>query len=135
MKTDVSRTLSTSILCMACIAVLCGLPPRCSPLLMPVSSPAANVYRLPINQLITIHQFLPYTPMQTQVDFAQYKNLIKNQKVLSELEQSFKSFKPVDYDVNAQLKAIDAFQEKAVSHNPPRFIISRGDLKEDIRGD
>lgn len=49
-----------------------------------------------------------------QVDFAHYKNVVKNQKVLSELEQAFKSFKPVDYDVGAQLKAIDAFQEKAV---------------------
>ncbi|KAK9896007.1 mitochondrial ATP synthase [Cystobasidium minutum MCA 4210] len=52
---------------------------------------------------------------KTDVDFAHYKNIIKNQKIVSELEQSFKSFKPVDYDVAAQLKAIDAFQEKAVT--------------------
>ncbi|CAD6573598.1 MAG: ATP synthase d subunit [Cyphobasidiales sp. Tagirdzhanova-0007] len=49
-----------------------------------------------------------------EVDFARYKGLLKNQKVVDELEQTFKSFKPVDYDVAAQIKAIDAFQEKAV---------------------
>merc|ERR1712230_347560 len=30
------------------------------------------------------------------------------------LEQTWKGFKPADYDVNAQLKAIEAFQGKAV---------------------
>ena len=64
------------------------------------------------------------TTNNKQVDFAHYKNIVKNQKIVSELEQSFKSFKPVDYDVGAQLKAIDAFQEKAVGFPFQRTAIS-----------
>ena len=60
-----------------------------------------------------------------QVDFARYKGLLKNQKVVDELEQTFKSFKPVDYDVAAQIKAIDAFQEKAVSAHSTSSVQSR----------
>ena len=56
-----------------------------------------------------------YRQSVTQVDFAHYKNVLKNQQVVSDLEQTWKSFKPADYDVNAQLKAIEAFQGKAVS--------------------
>jgi len=54
-------------------------------------------------------------PRCLQVDFAHYRSVLKNQKVVDELENTFKSFKPVDYDVSAQLKAIDQFQAKAVS--------------------
>lgn len=49
-----------------------------------------------------------------QVDFAHYKQVLKNQSVVSELEKTFTSFKPVDYDVQAQIKAIGQFQERAV---------------------
>merc|ERR1711977_489391 len=52
--------------------------------------------------------------LKADVDFAHYKNVLKNQEVVSQLEQTWKGFKPADYDVNAQLKAIDAFQGKAV---------------------
>lgn len=40
--------------------------------------------------------------------------MLKNQKVVDDLESTFKNFKPVDYDVGATLKAIDQFQDKAV---------------------
>lgn len=40
--------------------------------------------------------------------------MLKNQTVVSELEKAFSSFKPVEYDLSAQLKAIDAFEKKAV---------------------
>lgn len=50
-----------------------------------------------------------------QVDFAHYKQVLKNQEVVSQMEKTFTGFKPVDYDLSAQLKAIDAFQDKAVS--------------------
>lgn len=86
----------------------------------PSTHPPTSTHRNPANRLTvlagwTIIAYYPtFTNTQQQVDFAHYKNIIKNQKIVSELEQSFKSFKPVDYDVAAQLKAIDAFQEKAV---------------------
>jgi hypothetical protein len=57
---------------------------------------------------------LHYGACALQVDFAHYKNVLKNQEIVSELEKTFTNFKPVDYDVNAQLKAIDSFQGKAV---------------------
>ena len=60
-----------------------------------------------------------------QVDFAQYKKLIKNQQVVSDLEKTWTSFKPVDYDVAAQVKAIDSFQEKAVSLAFSRHAVAR----------
>lgn len=34
---------------------------------------------------------------------------------MAKAEKILKDFKPVTYDVNAQLKAIDAFESKAVS--------------------
>merc|ERR1711939_1290683 len=46
--------------------------------------------------------------LKADVDFAHYKNVLKNQEVVSQLEQTWKGFKPADYDVNAQLKDIEA---------------------------
>merc|ERR1711939_490008 len=42
--------------------------------------------------------------LKADVDFAHYKNVLKNQEVVSRLEQTWKGSKPADYDVNAQLK-------------------------------
>ncbi|KAG5360488.1 ATP synthase subunit d [Yarrowia sp. B02] len=50
----------------------------------------------------------------TTVDFAHYRKILKNQKVVDEIEQHFKSFSPVTYDVSKQLKTIDAFEAKAL---------------------
>ncbi|KAG5368510.1 ATP synthase subunit d [Yarrowia sp. C11] len=50
----------------------------------------------------------------TEVDFSHYRKVLKNQKVVDEIEQHFKSFKPVTYDVSKQLKTIDAFEAKAL---------------------
>lgn len=52
---------------------------------------------------------------KVDVDFAHYRAVLKNQKIVEEGEKLLRSFKPVDYDVNAQLKAIAAFEGKAVS--------------------
>lgn len=52
---------------------------------------------------------------KVDVDFAYYKNTLKNQSVVSQAEKILKDFKPVTYDVGAHLKAIDAFEAKAVS--------------------
>merc|ERR1711939_485597 len=49
--------------------------------------------------------------LKADVDFAHYKNVLKNQEVVSQLEQTWKGFKPADYDVNAQLKATKAAQK------------------------
>ena len=48
------------------------------------------------------------------VDFRHYRNTLGNTAVVDEIEQHFKQFKPATYDVNRQLKAIEAFEAQAV---------------------
>lgn len=50
------------------------------------------------------------------VDFAHYRKVLKNQAIVDEIENHFKSFKPATYDVNRQLKAIEAFEAQAVKN-------------------
>ncbi|KAK2075269.1 hypothetical protein P8C59_009410 [Phyllachora maydis] len=52
--------------------------------------------------------------MPTTVDFAHYRSVLKNQAVVAEIEKRFKEFKPASYDLERQLKAIDAFEVEAV---------------------
>jgi F-type H+-transporting ATPase subunit d len=51
---------------------------------------------------------------KTDVDFGHYKSVLKNQEVINQAEKILREFKPVTYDVSSQLKAIDAFEAKAV---------------------
>lgn len=53
--------------------------------------------------------------MLKQVDFEHYRKVLSNKDVVAQGEKLLREFKPVEYDVSAQLKAIDAFQAKAVS--------------------
>jgi hypothetical protein len=50
------------------------------------------------------------------VDFSHYRRILNNQAIVDEIENHFKSFKPASYDVNRQLKAIDAFEAQAVQN-------------------
>ncbi|KAJ5933064.1 hypothetical protein N7516_007553 [Penicillium verrucosum] len=50
------------------------------------------------------------------VDFSHYRGVLKNTAIIDELENHFKAFKPATYDVNRQLKAIDAFESQAVQN-------------------
>lgn len=54
--------------------------------------------------------------LPTTVDFSAYRSVLKNQAVIDEIEKRFKDFKPATYDVNRQLKAIDAFEVEAVKN-------------------
>jgi len=54
------------------------------------------------------------TSQPTTVDFTYYRSTLKNQSIVNEAEKLLKDFKPVTYDVNAHVKAIGAFEEKAV---------------------
>jgi hypothetical protein len=56
-----------------------------------------------------------YTSQPTTVDFAQYRSVLRNSTVVDEAEKLLKDFKPVTYDVNAHIKAIETFEAKAVS--------------------
>ncbi|EEH22131.1 ATP synthase subunit D, mitochondrial [Paracoccidioides brasiliensis Pb03] len=48
------------------------------------------------------------------VDFAHYRSVLKNQAIVDEIEKHFKSFTPSTFDVNRQLKAIEAFEAQAM---------------------
>ncbi|KAI9837206.1 MAG: ATP synthase d subunit [Sclerophora amabilis] len=48
------------------------------------------------------------------VDFGYYRSVLKNTAIVDEIENHMKTFKPVTYDVDRQLKAIDAFEQQAV---------------------
>lgn len=54
--------------------------------------------------------------LPTTVDFAQYRSVLKNQAVVDEIEKRFAAFKPATYDVNRQIKAIEAFEVEAVKN-------------------
>lgn len=53
---------------------------------------------------------------KSTIDFAHYRALLKNSAVVDDAEKLFNGFKAIDYDVSAQLKAIGAFESKAVSY-------------------
>jgi F-type H+-transporting ATPase subunit d len=56
-----------------------------------------------------------YSAQSTTVDFHHYRSVLKNKAIVDEVEKSFKDFKPVTYDVGAHVKAIEAFEAKAVA--------------------
>ena len=64
------------------------------------------------------------------VDFQHYRNTLGNTAVVDEIEQHFKSFKPATYDVNRQLKAIDAFEVQAVKSAEETKRRVDGELKD-----
>jgi F-type H+-transporting ATPase subunit d len=50
----------------------------------------------------------------TTVDLSHYRSVLRNQAVVDECEKLLKDFKPVTYDVSGHVKAIEAFEAKAV---------------------
>lgn len=52
--------------------------------------------------------------LPTQIDFAHYRSVLKNQAIVDEIEKRFTAFKPATYDLNRQLKAIEAFEVEAI---------------------
>ena len=55
-----------------------------------------------------------YTSQPITVDFSHYRSVLKNKAIVDEAEKLLKDFKPVSYDVNAHIKAIETFEAKAV---------------------
>lgn len=59
-----------------------------------------------------------YAEQPTTVDFSHYRSVLKNKSIVDEAEKLLKDFKPVTYDVKEHIKAIDAFEAKAVRFGP-----------------
>lgn len=51
-----------------------------------------------------------------EIDFAHYRGTLKNQSVVDQIDDHFRQFKPVTYDVGRQIKAIEAFENQAVKN-------------------
>ncbi|KAG0135249.1 hypothetical protein HOY82DRAFT_601025 [Tuber indicum] len=51
-----------------------------------------------------------------EVDFSHYRAILKNQAVIDEIEKAYRSFKPATYDLNNQLRTIEAFEAEAVKN-------------------
>ncbi|KAI5287950.1 ATP synthase d subunit, partial [Ascosphaera aggregata] len=48
------------------------------------------------------------------VDFQHYRSVLNNKAIVDKIESQFKSFKPATFDLNRQLKAIEAFEAQAM---------------------
>ena len=59
-----------------------------------------------------IHAHLSSQP--ATVDLSHYRSTLKNKAIVDDAEKLLNEFKPVTYDVNAHLKAIETFEVKAV---------------------
>ncbi|KAG8218336.1 ATP7, subunit D of the stator stalk of mitochondrial F1F0 ATP synthase [Butyriboletus roseoflavus] len=55
-----------------------------------------------------------YASQPTTVDLAHYRSVLRNSAVVDEAEKLLKDFKPLTYDVNAHVRAIETFEAKAV---------------------
>jgi len=53
---------------------------------------------------------------RTTVDFNYYRSVLKNSKVIDEIEKAAREFKPVTYDVSTILKGIETFEAEAVKN-------------------
>jgi F-type H+-transporting ATPase subunit d len=70
------------------------------------------------------------------VDFAHYRSVLKNTAIVDEIEKQFSAYKPQTYDVNRQLKAIEAFEAQAVkSAEETKMVVDRelGDLRKTLK--
>ncbi|KII95940.1 hypothetical protein PLICRDRAFT_48866 [Plicaturopsis crispa FD-325 SS-3] len=56
-----------------------------------------------------------YANQSTTVDIEHYRSVLKNQAIVDEAAKLLQDFKPVTYDVNAHIKAIETFEAKAVA--------------------
>lgn len=61
-------------------------------------------------------EYLSLSQQPTTVDFAHYKTILNNKKVVDEVEKQVSSFKPVTYDVSKTLKTIEMFEQKAIEN-------------------
>jgi hypothetical protein len=62
--------------------------------------------------------------------------VLKNTAIVDEIEKQFSSYKPQTYDVNRQLKAIEAFEAQAVkSAEETKMVVDRelGDLRKTLK--
>ncbi|KAI3405864.1 ATP7 [Candida oxycetoniae] len=52
----------------------------------------------------------------TEIDFNHYRSVLKNSKVVDEIEKAVTSFKPVTLDLSKNLKNIEIYEQKAIEN-------------------
>lgn len=67
---------------------------------------------------------------KTDVDFAYYKSVLKNQEIVDKIQADVASFKPVTYDILKQLNTIEAFKQKALENATATEEVVAKELKE-----
>ncbi|KAF8204851.1 hypothetical protein BJ912DRAFT_1018125 [Pholiota molesta] len=76
-----------------------------------------------------------YSSLPSTVNFDHYRSVLKNQAIVDEAEKIFKDFKPVTYDVNAHVKAIETFEATAVAkaqETEAKIDVELKELKETL---
>ncbi|CAG8578590.1 11982_t:CDS:2 [Racocetra fulgida] len=53
---------------------------------------------------------------KTDIDFENYRNILKNKAIVNEAENVLKQFKPTKVDLEEQLKIVETFEKKAIDY-------------------
>ncbi|KHC57699.1 F-type H+-transporting ATPase subunit D [Candida albicans P60002] len=61
-------------------------------------------------------EFIDLSSQSTDIDFNHYRSILKNSKVVDEIEKAVSGFKPVTIDVSKNLKNIEIFESKAIEN-------------------
>lgn len=91
-----------------------------TPLYFPETVAALQAFRKRHADAQRIHSQLSSQP--ATVDLAHYRSILKNKAIVDDAEKLLNEFKPVTYDVNAHVKAIETFEAKAVGVLESRAI-------------
>jgi F-type H+-transporting ATPase subunit d len=65
-----------------------------------------------------------------KVDFAHYRSVLKNTAVIDDIEKQFNAFQVKKYDVNRQIKAIEAYEAQAVKSAEETKVKVDAELKD-----
>ena len=61
-------------------------------------------------------EYIDLSSQSAEVDFNHYRQVLKNSKVVDEIERAVSSFQPVTIDVSKNLKNIEIFEQKAIEN-------------------
>lgn len=67
---------------------------------------------------------------KTDIDFAHYSSILKNQDIVNKIQSDISSFKPVTYDISKQLNTIEAFKQKALENATATESVVSKELQE-----
>jgi len=91
---------------------MCHLQMSFTPLYFSETVAALQAFRKRHADAQRIHAQLSSQP--ATVDLAHYRSVLKNKAIVDDAEKLLNEFKPVTYDANAHIKAIETFEAKAV---------------------